>query len=131
MPQKIILRVWYWAPAVIWMAFIFYGSSQSCVPQASIPNIDKFFHTIEYFVLGYLTARAFCRSSDNQDYRNIFMAALIIASLYGASDEFHQRFVAGRSCDIFDFIFDVFGASLGAWLCVYKERVKNAVDKTV
>ena len=131
MPKKIISYIWHWTPAVIWMGFIFYSSSQSISVSIGINGIDKFFHTVEYFILAYLLVRAIARSSENQNYKFIFIVAVIAASLYGASDEFHQRFVPGRSCDIFDLMFDVFGSCLGAWLAVYKEKLKNAIDKAV
>ena len=42
------------------------------------------------------------------------VAAILIASLYGASDEFHQLFVPGRLCDPADWLTDTCGAALGA-----------------
>lgn len=42
------------------------------------------------------------------------LAAILIASLYGASDEFHQLFVPGRLCDAADWLTDTCGAALGA-----------------
>ena len=40
------------------------------------------------------------------------------ASLFGASDEFHQSFVPGRDTDVFDWVADTLGATAGAlvWL---------------
>ena len=39
-------------------------------------------------------------------------AGLVVA--YGASDEFHQLFVACRSCDVFDLMADIAGGTIGA-----------------
>jgi VanZ family protein len=38
------------------------------------------------------------------------------AALYGVTDEFHQRFVAGRTSDPFDLAFDILGGLLGGAL---------------
>jgi VanZ family protein len=40
---------------------------------------------------------------------------VIIAVLYGASDEIHQYFVPGRVCDIFDLVADSIGGFIGAF----------------
>ena len=45
--------------------------------------------------------------------------AILLATLYGVTDEFHQLFVAGRSADRYDVLADCLGASLGVafgWL---------------
>ena len=125
MPKKIGVILWFWTPVVLWMGIIFYASSitASEMPRFDLPNIDKLFHSIEYLILGFLLARAFIHSSFRPNYRYIFIAAFLIASLSGASDEFHQRFVQGRSCDLFDLLFDIIGAGLGAGLSVYKESL--------
>ena len=46
------------------------------------------------------------------------IAAGLIATLYGISDEMHQSFTPGRSPDAFDVIADAVGATLGALVCV-------------
>jgi VanZ family protein len=40
--------------------------------------------------------------------------ALVVASAYGVSDEWHQSFTAGRDSDVFDWVADVIGAVLGS-----------------
>lgn len=39
------------------------------------------------------------------------VAATVLASLYGASDEWHQSFVSGRDGSVFDWLADLAGAS--------------------
>ena len=114
------------------MGFIFYLSSVKGedIPKIDVPNIDKFFHFVEYFVLGFLLFRAFSHSSANPSYKYIFIAAIFIATIYGWSDEFHQRFVSGRCCDFYDFLTDAIASVVGAALSLYRERVDRAVNKT-
>jgi len=41
-------------------------------------------------------------------------AAIVISSLYGVTDEYHQVFVPGRTFDVLDMAADAFGAAAGA-----------------
>jgi VanZ family protein len=70
------------------------------------------FHLLLYLILGYLVYRALIASTG----RYAFWVALAACSLYGLSDEFHQRFVPGRSFQWPDIAFDVIGALLGILL---------------
>ena len=104
----------YWAPLYLYAGIIFYVSSQSHpLPTIFIPNFDKFLHLIEYAVFGILAARAFKSSSREVLYKNFKILAVLAAVAYGASDEFHQLFVACRTCDIFDLITDFIGGTIG------------------
>lgn len=109
------------------MAFLFYFSSikGEDIPKFDIANIDKFFHAVEYFILGALLVRAFSNSVANPNYTYILIVSILIAAMYGLSDEFHQRFVSGRTADMFDVLADAIGSSLGAALYSYKERVSK------
>lgn len=42
------------------------------------------------------------------------LVALILSSLYGVSDEFHQIFTPSRSCDPMDWLVDTCAAAIGA-----------------
>ena len=108
------------------MAIIFsFSSIPGSAAKLDIPYIDKLFHFVEYFILGAMLARAFSRSIVNPVYRYIFIASILIGSIYGATDEFHQRFTPGRSCDIFDLLSDIVGSGIGAALYTYKERLSE------
>lgn len=54
----------------------------------------------------------------------LVLGAMALASLYGASDEFHQLSVPGRLCDPADWLTDTCGAALGAVLtaCAVRRR---------
>ena len=133
MIKRSLVILWFWTPVILWAAIIFYMSTlpSDGTPFIDIPNIDKFFHIVEYFIFGALLARAFSNSITNPNYKYILAVSILIAAFYGASDEFHQRFVPGRSCDVFDLLSDIIGASIGAALAIYKERISRAVDKAV
>lgn len=47
--------------------------------------------------------------------KKTLLFAVLIASLYGVSDEFHQFFVPGRVASVFDVFADVVGSILGVF----------------
>lgn len=115
------------------MVLIYFSSSISGedIPKIDVPNIDKLFHFVEYFILGALLARAFVNSFPKFGLKRVLFLSILIASAYGVLDEFHQRFVFERSPEIFDVIFDIMGSSLGILLLTHKEKGNRAVNKTV
>lgn len=45
------------------------------------------------------------------------VVAAALSSVYGVTDEFHQIFTPGRSCDPMDWLVDTIAAALGALIC--------------
>jgi peptidoglycan/LPS O-acetylase OafA/YrhL len=88
----------------------------SSIPGSGFPTHPGYFNVIAHFVEYLLLAVLLCIAL-NSPKRALWLTALlaiIIASLYGASDEFHQLFVFGRSCDPLDWLTDTLGALVGA-----------------
>lgn len=133
MIKRVGIIIWYWTPVLLWMSLIYYSSSipGEDMPKIDIPNIDKLFHFVEYFILGALLVRAFANSSDKANFKLILLLSILIASVYGILDEFHQRFISGRSPEIFDIFSDIIGSLSGALLSIHKERSSRAVHKAV
>jgi VanZ family protein len=103
-----------WAPAVLWAALIFTLSSIAGLPAPPGGLTDKHAHLITYAVLCAclvwgLTDRAPARTTGR-----IAAAAVVLATLYGASDEWHQSFVPGRETSVLDLAADTAGAVLAA-----------------
>lgn len=71
-------------------------------------------HLGEYAIFGVLLARAMKMTFQFDDIRKLFLLVLLIAFIYGISDEIHQAFVPGRTASIFDAISDGFGGLIGA-----------------
>jgi VanZ family protein len=87
---------------------IFWFSSRS---GSQIPGrFSELGHFGEYFIFGALLYWAL-RLSGRRDIAAA--AALIVASLYGMSDEFHQHFVPTRTPDVMDWGVDTLGAACG------------------
>jgi VanZ family protein len=100
---------------VFYCAFIYWLSDQHSLPTPALfENQDKLFHAGAYFVMSLLAWRSFRHSVNSP----IILALVSIAfcSLYGASDEWHQSFVVGRSSDVLDWLADTSGAAVGIFL---------------
>ena len=102
-----------WAPVIAYMAMIFGLSSFSTLP--SPPEGFSFYdaHVAAYAGLAVVTTRALAGGLRDVSRMAIF-GAIVIASLYGASDEYHQLYVPGRSFDQLDLVADVVGSAVGA-----------------
>lgn len=108
----------YWGPVCGYAGLIFYLSSQS-YPDQDLPSFidlfsDKVLHAVEYALLGGLCCLAF-RWGTNASWRDgAVPLAILLASLYGISDEVHQAFVPFRDPSWHDWLADTIGATLGA-----------------
>ena len=105
----------HWIPLAAYCTLIFVLSSFSKpFPPAAGLLSDKLLHVVEYFVLGFLAARAMFSLDSRPSDTVVFLIAFAFSSLYGLSDEFHQSFVPGRNAAVGDFVADTVGALLGA-----------------
>ncbi len=106
----------YWLPIGLYAGLIFYLSSLSGsqIHLPPVANADKFAHLCEYGVFGALLVRAFAAGGSGLPVPQAVGAAWIVATLYGAGDEFHQFFVPTRACELGDLIADSIGGLSGA-----------------
>ena len=125
---------------LIWMIFIFimssFNASESSAQSNIIVNfisnifninnielisliIRKLAHFTEYFILGILTYNLI------KKYRKKYYIAIIICIIYAISDEIHQIFIPGRSCQITDILIDSIGAITAIYIC----KLKHLFDK--
>jgi len=106
-----------WLPAAIWMGGIFWMSSRTgseidgLFPFAErLPDwmggLD-FGHVVAYYILGLLVLFGFGKPSPSAKWLTV-----AVCTLYGATDEFHQLFVDGRSAEWHDLANDSAGACL-------------------
>ena len=125
----------YWIPPILWAAVIFAASTSvfSAAHTGSIlesivtaivghplktSQFDvihflarKAGHVAEYAVFGALLFRAIREDRTGWSARWA-LAAILIAALYAATDEWHQSFVPGRTPSALDVLLDTVGASL-------------------
>ena len=109
---------WKWGPVVIWLAFIYAGSSVGNLPHAESETVDSIIHRLghlgEYAILGLLLLRAW-RQQQSITRRDV-LYVIIMCGLYGLTDEWHQRAIVGRSSEFSAVLFDMAGGLIGAWL---------------
>ena len=102
-----------WAPVVAWMAVIFFLSSRP-VPAAVSDVPDWISHPAGYAVLALLACRALASEARGAAPASLAVRAVVVAPLFGVTDEAHQSVVPGRSAEAADLIKDLAGAVAGA-----------------
>jgi VanZ family protein len=124
----------YWAPPIIWMATIFWFSTDAFsgdntgsllwkVVSFIYPGVTRelfdsihFYvrkagHFTEYAILALLLFRAF-RSGAQERWRLRWArSSLLVAFLYASLDEFHQTFTRRRTGSVYDSLIDTSGAA--------------------
>jgi len=107
----------FWLPVAIWAVVIFSFSSLPTIKASSLYwrefVIKKTAHIVIYAVLSTLLYRALKESGVEKKEAGIY--AIILAILYGVSDEFHQAFTPGREPTARDVFFDTGGAVLAIY----------------
>ena len=143
MNRKASLRALCWAAVVLWMALIFFFSSQPAEEssQTSSPFVRAYLSLVHpgfgslspeeqfaleedasflvrktahfsiYAMLGALAYSAVSTALSGSAPR--IPLSFLIGALYAVSDEIHQSFVPGRSCELRDMAIDSAGVLLG------------------
>lgn len=124
--QRVLLLL----PAIAVASGIFIVSSipQSALPPLQFDFIDKILHFAAFLIFGLSLIIAFYPEHRNQSSFKSVVLILIIGLLYSAIDEFHQLFVPGRSCDIFDWIADSIGVATSL---VFRGLIWNVIKSKV
>lgn len=102
-----------WAPVALLLAFEFYLSAQSRLPDVvpvSFEHKDKLGHAAYFFLTGLLAIRA--ARGEGWTRARTALVILVGTLLWGVSDEFHQSFVPDRTAELGDVLADVTGAGL-------------------
>jgi VanZ family protein len=103
-------RLALWLPAALYAAGIFAASSLSRAPEPPGQITDKHVHALVYAGLSLLTLRALAGGRWQGVTALRCAAAALLAVVYGASDEWHQAVVPGRTADLLDMAADAAGA---------------------
>ena len=108
-----------WGLAILMMATIFGFSS---IPSDEMLNfglldfiVKKGGHALGYGLLGLTYFRGLKGENNDMQTRWLYVA-WVMATLYSATDEFHQSFVPGRHPAVNDVTIDAFGAALALFL---------------
>jgi VanZ family protein len=110
------------------MALIFSLSAREQFPQPfgfSTFALSIAAHLAMYGTLAFLIL--FAISREQRPTQATQVMAVVLACLYGLSDEYHQSFVAGRDASLFDVLVDTLGASITVTLWTYRHSILSAV----
>jgi VanZ family protein len=125
----------YWLPVLLWLAFIFWMSTEMFSAQHTYfviepilrwfyPSIShksillihtairKSAHVTEYFISGVLLFRAFRAGSTEPRSLRWALLSVLVVIVIAASDEFHQSLVFARTPSIIDVGIDTLGGIL-------------------
>ena len=83
--------------------------------------VRKSAHFTEFLILGvslFLTVRDLRKHAS-------FWLPWLIGAVYAVSDELHQHFVPGRSCEVRDMIIDACGVRVGVGICRWVARKRQ------
>ncbi|MBQ9518101.1 MAG: VanZ family protein [Eubacterium sp.] len=120
--------VLFWVLTAVCFALIFYFSSDTADESSSKSNlivqflinifgdnrftsfiVRKSAHFLEFTGTALIMSAAFYFTLN----KNRLYLPIICTSLYAVTDEVHQIFVDGRSCELRDWVIDTLGAALG------------------
>ncbi|MDR2492010.1 MAG: VanZ family protein [Coriobacteriales bacterium] len=111
--------------ALLWAALIFFLSSIEGGDYPPHPGFLNYVaHFCEYLVFGTLLTVAL--NGPTRALWKSALIALVVASVYAVSDEFHQFFVPGRQCDPIDWLTDTIGAAVGCLATIFYLSARKA-----
>ena len=107
---------------IVYYAIILF---QKVVPTITFDTasfiVRKAAHFSEYLLLGFFLCKSVYNLKQLQNpslikpagFLNICTTSWVLTTLYAVSDEIHQSFVPGRSCELRDMCIDACGALIG------------------
>ncbi len=122
----------YHAAALAYAALIIVVSSieRLSAPEIDWLSTDKLAHALEYALFAFLFYRSFSHLRPLRRGALPALAAMLFLILFAASDEFHQKFVEGRSAEALDVLADVLGGSVVILLMDRRRRKRLTAAKS-
>jgi len=100
----------FWLPALLWGGLIFF---LSMIPRTGETVEHKIGHIAVFALLAGTVIWALDRAHALRLSKSLVLATLITAA-YGASDEWHQKYVPGRNCAFSDVVLDTVAGAVAA-----------------
>ena len=110
----------------------FVASILGVAPESVTFAVRKCAHFTEYLVLGLFMMLAAVNT--RQQKKSAYITGLItwiIGTAYAVSDELHQLFVPGRSCELRDMCIDAVGIFCGVLIISGVKRVRSRRRKSL
>jgi VanZ family protein len=147
-------RIIFFILMILWMVLIFRMSAQNADSSSSLSGsvlqklleicpaltrigydtlhtiIRKAAHFTEYGFLGlWVTGFLKTFSKFRERYLKVWGLTVILVFIYACTDELHQYFVAGRSCEFRDVLIDTSGAAVFSFLCIICMIINRKMGK--
>ena len=108
-------KPWIWILPLVVATAIVWLSSQSHYPLGlQLPHpLDKLAHATVFGILAVALDAALQFNRPDLPLHRRHLLVFVAVSIFGATDEWHQFFVPGRSCELGDWVADTLGGSLG------------------
>ena len=123
-PSRVVARAHptAWIALLAYMALLTFLPHQSSLPTVAdwLPHQDKVQHFLAYALLGALAHRALPGTGIGR-----LLGAMLLAGLFGVSDELHQALVPGRDPSALDWLADALGSATGAATAAYFGPLKK------
>ncbi len=119
----------YQLPPFVWAILIYFLTAIPGIQLvlAAPAGIDKLIHAALYFILCWLTWRAFYRQEWYPALKEgAPLGAFIFCVVYGFLDEYHQSFIPGRSPEFYNALADTGGALLFIALMLLRHHPNQA-----
>ena len=112
-----------WFFVILISLAIFYISSLTFLPGPPIIiNVRSiFYHFFAFFFLAFFLLPALVKGKN----KALIFIAIILAIMYGVSDEFHQLFTPGRVSSFSDFLIDSIGVLLASFVYTISLRIRK------
>lgn len=127
-----------WGAVLLWMAVIFFFSSQGSLGDTKLPSFFKLLrkigHVVEYWILAVLLGRALLHTWQSRGGalgRSLLLRAwwvgVTVSALYAITDEVHQTFVPRRYGNPGDVLLDTLSAvaGLGVWYILRVRQLRS------
>ncbi len=114
-----------WLPVALWAAVVLIATSWPNPGAPAVQGGDKLAHLALYAGLAWLGARALWAGGRRPSAAPVAVAVV----LFGAADEWHQRFIPGRSTSAADWAADCAGAALGTLAA--SAAARRAADRRI
>ena len=114
MKSVVLKKISLWLPPVLWAALIFHFSSGKIFVASAIYwqdfTVKKIGHVLLFGFLAVFIYRGL--RGEGVSGKKAVIWAIIISTLYGAIDEYHQLFTQGREGRVRDVFIDGTGAAI-------------------
>jgi VanZ family protein len=115
--------VW-WALFALWLAAVFFASSltgDEVRPYVPTFTLHKLGHLLAYSSGAVILALGW-RCSTRWSWRKIVIVSVVMVSVYGATDEWHQSFTPGRGPSAWDWLLDTVSGLAGISVLLLARR---------